>query len=104
MATMLASQCTSWTGALVDAPLVMPRRRVLQLGIGAAAGAAAGPLIWRASDALASDAQASASAAGVTSDLEVVITPRPVYGGVWLPSTDGQHLRLDRTHDSFLAE
>jgi hypothetical protein len=79
----------------MDVPLVMPRRRVLRLGLGAAAGA----LIWRSSDALAQE-----SAAAGTSDLEVVITPRPVYGGAWLPSTEGQHLGLDRTHDSFLAE
>jgi CubicO group peptidase (beta-lactamase class C family) len=85
----------------IDGRPLLARRQLLQLGMGAIAGALlAGPL-----DAAA---PARADAAGPTSvtpqALEVVINPRPVYGGVWLPSTDGQYLRLDRGYDAFLRE
>jgi len=82
--------------AITPAPTGLARRRVLQLGIGSAGALVMGGLPTPAVAAPKQDVAAKS--------LDVLVSRRPVYGGLWEPNSGGQYLRLDRTYDPFLAD
>ncbi|HEX6684751.1 MAG TPA: serine hydrolase [Candidatus Limnocylindrales bacterium] len=84
-------------GDLVDG---WSRRKVLS-GVGAVTG---GVLLGAGGLELASGTSEPAHAGPVPQPGEVTVSPRPVYCGVWVPSTSGQYLRLDRNYDQLIAE